>query len=200
MGRPRDPAKERALLDAAAQCIGRDGLGAPTADIARDAGVAYGTLFAIFGNKAGLLSGTYLHLQGRLAYVARAATRRADTPRTNLQRLWHATLTWADANPEQWRALTTLDGSADVTPDARAQALRLAQPVLDVLARAQQHGPLQDAPPAFTFSLMRAMISSTHQHADRTLEQLGFDAFWSALSPHGERITGPERPAYFTPD
>ena len=209
MARPRDPAKQQALLTAAEHLIGREGLGAATADIARDSGVAYGTLFAIFTTKAGLLNGVYVHLQVRLSYVARAAMRREDAPRRRLRNLWDATLRWAVSHPDEWRALAHLEVFPDLTADSRAEGLRWARPVLDVLAVAQQHGPLQDAPTTFTFSLMRAMIASTARHQQESpetadqLSTLGFDAFWSAVSPHSERRRALEPSIlqdYFRPD
>ena len=51
MARPKDPEKHRAILDAAVEEIAETGLGAPTAKIAKRAGIAEGTLFTYFATK-----------------------------------------------------------------------------------------------------------------------------------------------------
>jgi len=51
MARVRSPAKRTAILRAAVHEIAEAGLGAPTAKIARRAGVAAGTLFTYFATK-----------------------------------------------------------------------------------------------------------------------------------------------------
>ena len=48
MARARSPEKRGAILEAAVHEIAEEGLGAPTAKIARRAGVAAGTLFTYF--------------------------------------------------------------------------------------------------------------------------------------------------------
>jgi AcrR family transcriptional regulator len=51
MARARSPEKRSAILQAAVGEIAEAGLGAPTAKIAKRAGVAAGTLFLYFANK-----------------------------------------------------------------------------------------------------------------------------------------------------
>ena len=64
MARVRSPEKRSAILQAAVHEIAKVGLGAPTAKIARRAGVAAGTLFTYFANKEELLNELYLELTG----------------------------------------------------------------------------------------------------------------------------------------
>jgi AcrR family transcriptional regulator len=64
MARVRSPEKRSAILQAAMHEIAEGGLGAPTAKIARRAGVAAGTLFLYFANKEELLNELYLEPKG----------------------------------------------------------------------------------------------------------------------------------------
>ena len=66
MARVRSPEKRTAILQAAVHEIAEVGLGAPTAKIARRAGVAAGTLFTYFANKEELLNQLYLELKGEV--------------------------------------------------------------------------------------------------------------------------------------
>jgi AcrR family transcriptional regulator len=61
--RIKSPEKRSAILQAAVREIAEVGLGAPTAKIARRAGLATGTLFTYFANKEKLLNELYLELK-----------------------------------------------------------------------------------------------------------------------------------------
>jgi AcrR family transcriptional regulator len=63
MARIKSPEKRSAILQAAVREIAEVGLGAPTAKIARRAGLAAGTLFTYFANKEELLNELYLELK-----------------------------------------------------------------------------------------------------------------------------------------
>src|ERR1700730_17065670 len=63
MARPLSEDKRTAILRAAAEVVARLGVSAPTAKIAKGAGVAEGTLFTYFANKDELLNRLYLELK-----------------------------------------------------------------------------------------------------------------------------------------
>ncbi|EAM2539296.1 TetR/AcrR family transcriptional regulator [Salmonella enterica] len=65
MARPKSEDKKQALLEAATQAIAQSGIAASasTAVIARNAGVAEGTLFRYFATKDELINTLYLHLK-----------------------------------------------------------------------------------------------------------------------------------------
>ena len=63
MARPRSEDKRAAILEAAAEAVAVLGVSAPTAKIAKGAGVAEGTLFTYFANKNELLNQLYLELK-----------------------------------------------------------------------------------------------------------------------------------------
>lgn len=62
MARPKSEDKKLALLEAATKAIAQSGIAASTAVIARNAGVAEGTLFRYFATKDDLINELYLHL------------------------------------------------------------------------------------------------------------------------------------------
>jgi AcrR family transcriptional regulator len=63
MARIKSPEKRSAIIQAAVREIAEVGLGAPTAKIARRAGLAAGALFTYFANKEKLLNELYLELK-----------------------------------------------------------------------------------------------------------------------------------------
>src|ERR1700687_4896030 len=63
MARPLSEEKRTAILEATAEVVAMLGVSAPTAKIAKEAGVAEGTLFTYFANKDELLNRLYLELK-----------------------------------------------------------------------------------------------------------------------------------------
>src|ERR1700741_4365679 len=62
MARPKSEEKRLHLLEAAAEAVAERGVGAPTALVAKLAGVAEGTLFRYFATKEVLLNEMYLYI------------------------------------------------------------------------------------------------------------------------------------------
>ena len=69
MARPLSEDKRTAILEAATELVAMLGVSAPTAKIAKDAGVAEGTLFTYFANKDELLNWLYLELKMDLGHA-----------------------------------------------------------------------------------------------------------------------------------
>ena len=67
MPRPRSDEKRTAILDAATHIIALQGLSAPTAGIAKEAGIANGSLFTHFETKAELFNQLYVELKSEMA-------------------------------------------------------------------------------------------------------------------------------------
>jgi AcrR family transcriptional regulator len=65
MPRPKSDEKRSAILEAATRIIVTQGLSAPTAGIAKEAGVANGSLFTYFETKTDLFNELYLELKNR---------------------------------------------------------------------------------------------------------------------------------------
>ena len=66
MPRPRSDEKRSAILEAATRIIVTQGLSAPTMGIAKEAGVANGSLFTYFETKPDLFNHPYLELKAEM--------------------------------------------------------------------------------------------------------------------------------------
>jgi AcrR family transcriptional regulator len=67
MPRPRSDEKRSAILEAATRVIVKQGLSAPTMAIAKEAGVANGSVFTYFETKTELFNQLFLELKTELA-------------------------------------------------------------------------------------------------------------------------------------
>jgi AcrR family transcriptional regulator len=77
MSRPKISDKRIAILNAATRTIFVRGLGASTAGIAKEAGVATGSLFNYFDTKTDLLNELYLELKREIVSAAMKTSRKA---------------------------------------------------------------------------------------------------------------------------
>src|ERR1700684_837996 len=120
MARPKSKDKRDALMAAAARVIAAQGLSAPTAAIAREAGVSNGSLFTYFETKADLFNQLYLELKTGMATASLDGLPVAAPPREQFARMWSNWMRWATSNPGKRRALALLGVSDDITPEIRA--------------------------------------------------------------------------------
>ena len=70
IARPKSEDKRNAIMEAATRVIVKQGLSAPTATIAQEAGVSNGSLFTYFETKADLFNQLYLELKAGMAAAA----------------------------------------------------------------------------------------------------------------------------------
>ena len=148
-------------MAAATRVIAAQGLGAPTALIAREAGVSNGSLFTYFETKADLFNQLFVELKTDMA-AASLAGRAAEAPmREQFRRLWDNWMTWATANPDKRRVLALLTVSEEITGPAQAAAQRAMAEIADIVGQARARGPLRDAPAGFAEAAMNSLAEAT---------------------------------------
>jgi len=141
--------KRAALLAAALRLIARAGLHAtPTSAIAREAGVAHGTLFLYFPTKEALLNALYLELVSDAHRAATApAVPTADAaadPREQLWPLWRALARWHLDHAEVNRVIQQLRSSGVLTAETREAEERAQAEGLAHFREAIARGALRD--------------------------------------------------------
>jgi AcrR family transcriptional regulator len=174
-------------LEAATRVIVKQGLSAPTMVIAKEAGVANGSLFTYFANKADLFNQLYLELKLELATGSMNLPVEAEV-REQFFHLWKRWMNWAISNPEKRRALAQLSVSDDITPVTRATGNKMMAHVNDLMDRARAHGPMRKVSMAFLVALMNSVAEATMDFMTqdpanaKKHSKEGFDAFWRMLS------------------
>jgi AcrR family transcriptional regulator len=187
MARLRSPEKRSAILQAAVHEIAKAGLGAPTAKIAKRAGVATGTLFTYFANKEELLNELYSEL--KIEVYARVNT---DFPhRAGLERrarhVWSSFLDWAIEFPEKRKVSVQLNVSDLITKEIRARTAAERGPIDAIFSQLGERGALRGLPTDFAAATMAAMQEATMDFIARQpkqREQLierAFRVFWRAV-------------------
>ena len=187
MSRPRSDEKRSAILEAATRVIVMQGLSAPTAGIAREAGVAKGSLFTYFETKTDLFNQLYLELKADMASAALKGLRPGVKPREQLFYIWQRWMAWAMAWPEKRRALAQLDVSDEITPETRAAGHKTMLNIAELLDDIRTHGPMRKTPMRFVVAIMNSIAEATIEamvqdaaHARKRCNE-GFDALWRAI-------------------
>ncbi|HEV7448451.1 MAG TPA: TetR/AcrR family transcriptional regulator [Steroidobacteraceae bacterium] len=191
MARPRSEDKRNAILNAATQVIAVDGVSAPTARIAKIAGVAEGTLFTYFNNKDELLNELYLQLKSELreVMVPDAVTATTKSAKSAAQQAWTRYVSWGVAHPQKRKVLAQLGVSERVTEQSKAAGMVGFTELNAFLSRCVGSKVLRQQPAPFVGSLLGAIAETTMDFISRDpprLEQYsraGFEAFWNALGP-----------------
>jgi AcrR family transcriptional regulator len=187
VARPKSEDKRDALMAAATRIIAAQGLSAPTAAIAREAGVSNGSLFTYFDTKADLFNQLYLELKTGMATASLAGLAAGAPLREQFSRMWSNWMRWATSGPGKRRALALLDVSDDITQETRAAGHQAMADVAEMLERARARGPMRDVPMGFAVALMNSLAEATMDfmvsdpaHADEHCGA-GFDALCRVL-------------------
>jgi AcrR family transcriptional regulator len=175
-------------MAAAIRVIAAQGLSAPTAVIAKEAGVANGSLFNYFQTKSELLNQLYVELKTEMAAAALDGLPTESDIRDQAFHMWSQWLHWATSCPEKRRALAHLGVSDDITPESRQAAHLAMAGIARLIERSRENGPLRDAPLGFVAALMSALADATIDfmiqdpaNADRH-RITGLDAMWRMLA------------------
>ena len=188
MARPKSEDKRNAIMDAATRVIVRQGLSAPTAVIAREAGVANGSLFTYFETKAELFNQLYLELKQGMASAAMDGVPVRAALREQFLHAWSNWMRWAATHRDERRALALLGVSDDITAASRAAGHQAMAGIAALMERGRAHGAMRDAPMAFVGLLMNSIAEATMdimlsdpRHA-QAHARTGFEALWRVLA------------------
>ncbi|NYE61155.1 AcrR family transcriptional regulator [Duganella sp. 1224] len=186
MARPLSEDKQQAILTAASRIIAVEGAGATTAHIARQAGVAAGSLFTYYPTKDALLNALYLHLKTEVAQVLLSGFPEDAAPRVRALHIWTRYIGWALAEPEKRKAMEQLTLSHRISAETLAAAAAgmgaIGRGVRDCLP---SHSAISSE---FAAAMMTALLAVVIDFAEREPQQKeahianGFEALWRALA------------------
>lgn len=188
MSRPRSEDKRHAIMAAATRVIALQGLGAATATIAQEAGVANGSLFTYFETKTELLNQLYIELKVEMTKVTFQGASENAPPREQLWHIWVNWMQWAMANPEKRRVLTYLTVYDAITPTTRAKIDQTMLKGNALLENIRANGPMKDVVMTFMFEITNALADTTMNFISNDpansemYTKIGFEALWRAIT------------------
>lgn len=162
MARPKSEDKKQALLEAATQAIAQSGIAASTAVIARNAGVAEGTLFRYFATKDELINTLYLHLKQDLCQSMIMELDRSITDAKMMTRfIWNSYISWGLNHPARHRAIRQLAVSEKLTKETEQRADDMFPELRDLCHRSVLMVFMSDEYRAFGDGLFLALAETT---------------------------------------
>jgi AcrR family transcriptional regulator len=188
LARPISEDKHDALLAAATELVALQGIGAPTAQIARLAGVAEGTLFRYFATKDELLNQLYLHLKGLLSESIAQSDQLAGSLQVRARAIWDLYIDWGLAHPLASKAISQLHVSDKILPETRAKAHARFPDVSEIVGKVFT-GLGAERSMAFSEMLLgnlaettMAFAAANPAHAQH-YKAAGFELMWNGLVP-----------------
>jgi AcrR family transcriptional regulator len=189
MARHLSEKKRAAILDAATGAIASFGIGAATANIAKDAGVADGTLFIYFPTKDDLLNQLFLHLKADLREAVKVGYPTDGSVRDQFRHFWNQYIEWGVRFPEKHHAICQLGVSAKLTQETRKSAWVIFNDVEEMIVEGFRSGVLRKQPAEFLGRIMDTIagivLETTVKEPSKLKEYklLGWNALWGAISP-----------------
>ncbi len=187
MARPKSEEKRNAIMAAATRVIVAQGLSAPIAAIAQEAGVSNGLLFVYFQTKADLFNQLYLDLKSEMATAALKGLPDKASLREKMSHVWSNWMGWAVARPDKRRALAHLQGYLELTPDTRMAAHKAMTGVGYLLRHMQSAGSLRNISIEFIVAIVNSLTETTMDFMindpanARKHRETGFEVLWRAL-------------------
>jgi AcrR family transcriptional regulator len=188
MARPLSENKRTAILEAATEVVALLGVSAPTAKIAKGAGVAEGTLFTYFANKDELLNRLYLELKMDLRNAMMTGYPAGKSLFDRNRHVWGCYIGWGSAHPLKRRAMRQLAVSDRITEESKKLVGGAFGEVNDMMRECAAGGAMRHQPPLFVSAIMSAIADTTMDFIAREPTQAkrytkgGFDAFWKGVA------------------
>lgn len=188
MARPLSEEKRGALLAAATDAVASSGVAASTLKIAKDAGVAEGTLFVYFPTKDDLLNQLYLYLKADLMGFLAADYPAEASIQEQIRHLWNRFIDWGASSPDKRKALRQLSVSEKITEKSQAAGEAMFFDFQGVVEDGFKTGVLRDQPIVFLGGIIQALADMVLQMAARDAarlnhyKDLGWTALWAAIA------------------
>ena len=152
--------------------------------IAKEAGIANGSLFTYFETKADLFNQLYLELKVEMASAAMKNLPKDAELREQVFHVWQNWMNWALLFPEKRRALAQLGVSDEITPATRTAASKAMAGAAELMQRVRTTGSMRTSSMAFVLALVNSVAEATmdfisHEPANaKKHSRAGFEALW----------------------
>jgi AcrR family transcriptional regulator len=184
--------KQQEILKAALNLFVEFGFhGTPTSKIAKEAGVANGTLFHYYKTKDELIMALYSSIKTRLSEKMYAGNKPDASFKENLKTIYANMLEWAIEHKEEFYFMQQFNTSPFLSLIAPEEISRQAKPHLELLESAIEQKIFKDLPVDLIFILINNHIYGMSQYlhntqpADTQKKKLineSFELLWQMLT------------------
>lgn len=157
--------KQAGILQAALKLFVQFGIHAtPTSKIAKEAGVANGTLFHYYKTKDELILALYTDIKTRLIDHMYVNVNKNDGLEEIFRTIFLNTLEWAQDHKEEYYFVQQFNLSPFLSLIPQEEMLKQAKPHLDLIQSGIKNSILKPLPPEFLYSLINSHIYGLTQY------------------------------------
>jgi AcrR family transcriptional regulator len=191
MVREADPEKREKYLDAALRLFVANGVQqTSTAEIAREAGTAAGTLFLYFPTKQDLVDELALKIGREQSATIQSLLTPTLLARAAFQAIWDGSIGWFWDHPEAYRYIRQVRDSGQISPAAVQESSRFFEYYYQAIQKGLQEGVLGPYPLELIggmlyqaiVAVMNLLQAQPDPAARQELTRQGFEIFWNGIS------------------
>jgi AcrR family transcriptional regulator len=185
--------KQDHILQTALELFATEGLAVPTAKIAKEAGVANGTLFNYFPTKQGLIDALYLNIKKEVVqeFQAGGGEDKAKGLKERSFVLWDSYIRWSIANPLKHKVTNMFMSANIISPSVLAQVKEIFKPFHELMQKGIKQREIKNID---LDSLCQIKVAQVGVSIDQALARnlkgkalethifTSFDIYWNGVS------------------
>lgn len=181
--------KEKKIFDTALKLFVEFGFhGTPTSKIAKDAGVANGTLFHYFSTKETLIKELYVSIKNELNQILAAQANPSDSIKDAFQKLYFTTINWALVNQDKFYYIQQVHFSPHLAQIPEEVLHEQSKMHIAFIEKAKASGDIKIMPNELLYTLVNSQIMGIYQYVltqptdqqQDSIEQ-GFEMIWDLI-------------------
>jgi AcrR family transcriptional regulator len=182
--------RERILLAARRLFVKQGFHSTPTSAIAREAGVANGTLFHYFNTKEELINTLYKETNKSVFTISTAGVDKEKNINRKLRLLWYNTVKWAMNRPQDFLFLQQYSNSPFTSQITQEKISDHSSLYYDLINQGKDKGILKDIPTDLMYQLITyqiyGIINYLFQYKEfqnnSTYLGMAFDFYWDSIA------------------
>jgi AcrR family transcriptional regulator len=182
--------KKQQILDAALKLFVENGFhGTSTAEIAKTAGVATGTLFHHFKTKQELINSLYLHTKDQMLIAISIDYEESEQFKSNLKKLWLKFIQFGIENSDMFQFIIIFHSSPYISSLTKEQAETRFDDILIFYKKGIKHHDIKTVKDEMMLEYFWGTIFSTvsyfTKHPKRLNDEnmnIAFELFWDGIS------------------
>ncbi len=189
MARPKDPSKISLIYEATLSLIMKSGYtDLRMAEVAREAGMATGTLYIYFKSKEDLINTLFLHLKEEKIKQMFETSQPDDSFFISFKKLWTAYFTISLKEFSKMLFIEQYAYSSLLSAETKSKSDELVAPLLEILLKAQEEDLIMKISPEIMLShIMGATLEivkyfvNTSKHPDPETFEQSFQMTWNSI-------------------
>lgn len=182
--------KEQKILETALKLFVEFGFqGTPTSKIAKEAGVANGTLFHYFATKEALIGELYVIIKTELNQLLVSKTNMNDGIKDSFKQVYCSTINWALDNQEKFHYIQQVQFSPHLAQIPTEVLHEQTQMHSDFIEQAKASGAIKIMPTDLIFTLVNSQIMGIYQYIltqpteqQQEIIAQGFEMIWELIA------------------